>query len=350
MSTPHKPRPQFRHGLAAIVAVAGMGAVLFATCTPIEEAAHLVTATPTQETPTPVEETATPTPTSPSPTPPTPTPTPTPPTATVTPREPKADLVELQAALQDAIDAYGSDGRFAFAVMDLQTGETVGVNAERRQLSGCVMNLFVLYRVALDVQEGRYDVSVVDDLVGATTWSSNAATAYRLYGIAGDGDVAEGVRRVADLIDDLGLDDVVIDHPPAFDGSDDRIGADDNNWLTANDMNRALAALWSGELLDDEWKAWLLDHLENVKPGLNYLTAAVPGEVSHKNGFFQASSGYVDNDAGIIRFEAGGVTYAFAATFLSEEVPYKYGDIVLGQQLMRLAFEAFEARYTAPAQ
>ena len=91
--------------------------------------------------------------------------------------------------------------------------------------------------------------------------------------------------------------------------------------------------------------------MTGVKPGLQYLVAHVPGPavVSHKNGFFPSSIGYIDNDAGIVQVTAGdGTTYAYAVTFLSEAVPWKYGDLALGWELMELAWEYFALTYGSP--
>lgn len=255
-----------------------------------------------------------------------------------------ADLLQLQGDMARAIDEYWVAGNYAVAVTDLQTGETVSVRGDVRQMSGCSMNLFVLYQVAFDVQEGRYALSRVDDLVRATTWSSNAVTAQQLYGVVGGGDTAEGVRRVAESIDELGLEDVLLDHPPGF--HEFSLGKDYNNWVTAESMNRALAALWLGDVVGGEMRRYLLDRLAEVKPGLNYLTAYVPeGIVSHKNGFFLGDTGYVDNDVGIVRLQRGDQEYAYAISFLAEEVPSEYGDVVLGQQLGRMAYDVMAARY-----
>jgi hypothetical protein len=71
--------------------------------------------------------------------------------------------------------------------------------------------------------------------------------------------------------------------------------------------------------------------------------------VSHKNGFFYGSNGYVDNDSGIVRLQRGDTEYAYAVTFLSEQVPSEYGDVTLGQQLGALAYEVMAARYPAEA-
>jgi len=210
------------------------------------------------------------------------------------------------------------------------------------------MNLFVLYQVARDLEEGRYELEDVDAAMRETPWSSNAFTAWQLFGIAGDGDTVAGVERVAQLIRDLDLQDVVLDHPPGYHA--DSLGIDYNNWVTAEAMNKALSALWHGEVVGEEYRAYLLEILSNVKPGLNYLTAAVPeGIVSHKNGFFPGDTGYVDNDAGIVRLQRNGTEYAYAISFLSEEVPTKYGDVVLGQQLGDMAYQVMAARYPATA-
>jgi hypothetical protein len=257
-----------------------------------------------------------------------------------------ADMLGLQQAMQAAVEAYWVPGVYAVAVTDLQTGETVSVRGRERQLSGCAMNLFVLYQAAQDVEAGRYPLATVDALVRATTWSSNAKTARELYVIAGGGQGVDGVRRVQTLIRSLQLDDVLIDHPPAY--HEHSLGIDYNNYVTAEAMTQALAALWRGEVVGDEMRAYLLEVLGDVKPGLNYLTAVVPeGSVSHKNGFFVGSNGYVDNDAGIVQLRRGNEVFAYAITFLSEQVPSEYGDVALGQQLGALAYEMMAKRYPA---
>jgi len=322
--------------IAGLVLLSGVFA-----CRATEDGGPAATPTPPTATPpTATEIPATPTPTEPA----SPTPTPVTPTPTPAPVAPAGDLLGLQAALQAEVDSYWQAGNYAFAVRDLQTGETVGVYGDRPQLSACIANLFVLLRATLDVQEGRLSLDQVDGLIAATTWSSNATTAWQLFGVVGGRDVLEGVRRVGELTTALELLDTVIDHPPAYDGYS--LGISRDNWITAEDANRALDAIWSGDLLEPQWRDYLLAHLENVKPGLNYLTASLPARVSHKNGFFPYSGGYVDNDAGIVRFVIGGQEYAFAITFLSEEVPVKYGDIPLGQTLARMTYEFFVTRYS----
>jgi hypothetical protein len=218
------------------------------------------------------------------------------------------------------------------------------VNGDRQQLSGCVINLFALYQVVRDLWFAQYSQDSVEGLIAETIWSSNASTARELYRIIGGGDVVEGVRRVERLIhEELHLDAVVLDHPPAFGES---IGVSPDNWVTAVSMNQALAALWHGQVVSEpSWRSFLLAQMTQVKPGLNYLTAAVPAVVSHKNGFLPTWGGYVDNDAGIVRLERDGIEYAYAITFLSAGVATEYADITLAQQLGSLAYQVMSARY-----
>jgi hypothetical protein len=262
------------------------------------------------------------------------------------PAAPDPAFLDLQERMAGAIAAYGVPGRYAIAVTDLQAGHTIGVNAGRSHYSGCVMNLFVILSVYRDLEAGLYAPELVDHLVAETLWSSNASTALLLYGITGGGDTVAGVAKVGALLRELGLEEMLIDHPPAF--GQYSLGIDPDNWLTAEAMNRALAALYHGTALSEPWRGRLLEAMTKVKPGLNYLTAyGAGGVVSHKNGFFPYERGFVDNDAGIVRFERGGTEYAYAITFLSEDVPWKYGDIALGQQLSKMAWAYFDAAYPA---
>ena len=150
--------------------------------------------------------------------------------------------------------------------------------------SGCVVNLFALLHATRDVWAMRYPLEDVESLIAATIWSSNAITARDLYRVVGGGDVLLGVQRVEQFVrEDLHLPGVILDHPPAF---DDSIGISPDNWVTAESMNAALGALWRNEAIPEpSWRDFLLYHMTQVKPGLNYLTAVTPEVVSHKNGF-----------------------------------------------------------------
>lgn len=258
--------------------------------------------------------------------------------------EEDTDLSVLREDLAVEIGNYGVSGEYAVAVTDLQTGETISVNGHRPQLSGCVINFFPILASVVGVQNGVYLEEQVGDLISATVWSSNPHTARSLYSIIGEGDVVAGVASVDGFItDQLGLTETIIDHPPAYPG--ETLGINANNWTTAEDVNIALAILYSGNLLTPEWREYLLAKMV-VKPGLNYLTAyGTGGVVRHKNGFFVDENGWIDNDIGIVIFERGDNTYAYAISFFSQKVTQKYGDIALGQSVSEMVWSYFSNKY-----
>jgi hypothetical protein len=255
---------------------------------------------------------------------------------------PGPEILGLQARLEQRVHASGLD--VAVAVTDLQTGESVHVNGDAPHLGGCTTNLLALLRTVMDLQEGRYPESWAGDLISSTIWSSNPITARELLLIARGGDLWAAIAEVNTAMQFLGMKSSYYDHPPAF-PHESTLGR--SNFLTANDMNRALSGLWHGHALSPPWRDYLLDKMTRVKPGLQYLIPAGVGSavVSHKNGFLVVPGGWVDNDSGIVTFQRGGRTYAYAITFLAQGVPAEYADIPVGQAVSSLAWEYFSSRY-----
>jgi len=256
--------------------------------------------------------------------------------------QPNEDLLGLRESLRAEIEASGINA--AVAVTDLQTGESIDVSGDEPRLPGCTINFFVLLSVVMDLQQGLYGEDEVGDLIARTVWSSNPVTAHDLLYKTGMGDLGAGLARIDQLLDLLGLSVSTYDHPPAYPEESLQGSA---NLLTANEMNRALTALYEARIVDPAWRDYLLEKMTGVKPGLQYLIPAGVGDgvVSHKNGFFADASGWVDNDAGIVIFDRGGNRYAYAISFFTENVASKYADIPLGQTVSRLVWQYFSNRY-----
>ena len=260
---------------------------------------------------------------------------------------PAPDMLALRDEIASAIG--GSTIDTAVAVTDLRTGETVDVDGDAPRLPGCTINLFGLMRVVLDLQDYRYPEPEPGDLIGQTINRSDPVTARRLMrDWLGDGDVLRGVKRVNAFMHALGMKDTLMDHPPAF-PEESLLGAV-NNRITARDVNRGLRALWDGRVLAPFWRDYLLYKMTLVKPGLNYLIPVGTSDgaiTSHKNGFlFQ--EGWADNDIGIVWYERGGERYGYAISFFTENVPGKYDDIPLGQEISSLTYQWFVSRYGYP--
>ncbi|MEZ4503989.1 MAG: serine hydrolase [Dehalococcoidia bacterium] len=256
------------------------------------------------------------------------------------------DLAALEREIRSAVDDYWVDGNYAVAVTDLQTGETIEVNGNRRQLAGCSINFFVMLQTMIERERGALTAAETDTLLRTTVHFSDPVAARQLYTMIGDGSLRAGVKETRDLVRALGLKSTVLDHAPLFlDAAS--LGSSDN-FLTAADANRALAQLWWGGVLPEASRDKLLDTMSDVKPGLNYLTGyGTGGVVSHKNGFFPVPAGgwWVDNDIGLVRFERDGVTYAYAISFLSERVPEKYGSLSLFRPISELVWDYFDRTY-----
>jgi beta-lactamase class A len=255
---------------------------------------------------------------------------------------PSPGLLQLRDRLAARIADSGIDA--AVAVTDLQTGESIDVNGDTPRLAGCTINWFVLLSVVIDLQESRYPESDVGDLIAQTIYGSNPITARTLL-LKTAGSVPAGVYKINAFLARLGLGSSVFDHPPAYPNEFSLRGS--ANIVTANDINRALTSFYQGAIVNMQWRDYLLDKMTGVKPGLQYLIPAGVGygTVSHKNGFSWADGGWIDNDIGIVTFDSGGATYAYAISFFTQGVPTKYDDIPLGQAVSSMAWEYFANRY-----
>ncbi|MFN0094739.1 MAG: serine hydrolase [Dehalococcoidia bacterium] len=252
-------------------------------------------------------------------------------------------LAPLREAMAAEIAAFDVEGYYAVAVTDLQTGESVSVNGDRPQLSGCVLNIFVLLSALLDVENAEYSLGSVDDLIAQTLWSSNSWTARQLYIKTGGGNLYAGLRKVQSLMVAMGMTKTVVDHPPGYPA--ETLGWDPNNWTTADSVNRGLSRIYLGEVLAEPYRTILLDAMTQVEPALQYILGTTPGGlVSHKNGWLW-EDGWADNDAGIVRFERGGKEYAYAFTFLAMDTRRWKDDVPLAQALVRMAWDHFQAAY-----
>jgi hypothetical protein len=260
---------------------------------------------------------------------------------------PEPDMLALRNRIAAAIDGTTIDT--AVAVTDLRTGETIDVNGTVPRLPGCTINLFALMRVAMDLQSYAYPEPEPGDLIAQTINRSDPVTARHLVkNWIGGGDLDAGITRVDDFIQAIGMTSTRLDHPPAF--PEESIFGSGENEITARDVNRGLRSIWDGVVLTPFWRDYMLYKMTLVKPGLNYLIPAGVGfgaTVSHKNGFLY-QEGWADNDIGVVWFERGGERYGYAISFFTQNVPGKYDDIPLGQQISSLAYGWFVSRYGYP--
>jgi hypothetical protein len=256
--------------------------------------------------------------------------------------QPNPDLLQLRDRLSAAISDSGFN--VAVAVTDLQTGESIDVKGDDPRYAGCTANWFVILSTVIDAQNGRYPESDIGDLIARTIWGSNPVTAHQLL-IKTGGDVPNGAYKVNDLMARLGMRSTIFDHPPGYQDEYSLHGSD--NIITANDVNRALTQFYHGNVVNWQWRDYLMEKMVHVKPGLQYLLPAGVGNgtVSHKNGFSWMPSGWIDNDIGIVTFDSSGGRRAYAISLYIEDIPTEYADIPIGQTVSRLVWEYFSSHY-----
>jgi beta-lactamase class A len=257
------------------------------------------------------------------------------------------DALDFMDDLQDQLGGLvsGWDGWNAVAVTDLQTGRTVGVNADRPQLSACTIKVFIMMAVAQDLEAGRYPESEVYDLILGAMGPSNTWPARELIRYAGGGSLAAGIERINGIMQGLGMRQSVLAHPPDYPGEFYGFGYD--NLLTADEMNMALGKLYRGEALTPWATQYVLWSMTLAIPGQQYsLGGGIPDGVSlyHKIGLIYAPDN-TWNDAGVFTFQRNGQTYAYAVSYLGSYGADWHDAYYHGASVSELAWNAFNAAY-----
>lgn len=226
----------------------------------------------------------------------------------------RADLASLKEELSALIAA--SDGKVAIGFTDLQTGQSISINGSERLSAASTIKFLVVMVVAEDIDAGRYPESDVDDLILATMGLSDNAATRELLAWAGDGQVGAGVRRVNDLMARLGATQSVMIGPPGY---PEAYAPDEDNFLTADDLNLMLGKLYRGEALSPSATSLVLSSMALPDAWQNdSLGAPLPTGVQflHKPGWLDDAW----NDAGIVIFERGGEKHAYVISYLSNKV------------------------------
>jgi hypothetical protein len=232
---------------------------------------------------------------------------------------PPQQMQALEAELRALVDSWSSMD--AVSVTDLQTGQTVSVHGDRRQVAACTIKIPLMIAVAQDIEAGRYTAADVDALVRSAMGPSNTAPARELISIVGGGDISAGIRRINQIMWDMGATDSIITHPPGYYwvelGYATSHGAV-NNLLTTNNLNTMLGKLYQGEVLAPDSTDYVLWSMTIAPEWMNdSLGAPLPEgtQFYHKVGqIYEPSNTW--NDAGIVVFERNGQPYAYAISYL----------------------------------
>ena len=238
-------------------------------------------------------------------------------------------------------------GNNAVTVLDIQTGERISINGNRRQFAACTIKIPIMIALARDITAGKYSASEIEHLVLPAMGPSLTWHARELIRIIGDGDIGAGVRRANSIMESYGIQDSLLTHPPGYWGEEygyRTSHGEVENWLTTDDLARLLEGIWNGEGLTPTERSYVLWSLTLATP---FLDAAfrnpLPVDVAafHKIGvLYEPANTW--NDAGIVILERDGQEYAYVVAFLSAQNENTYmNGYYLNQTLNSIVWQTF---------
>ncbi|PWG65364.1 serine hydrolase [Bifidobacterium callitrichidarum] len=188
-----------------------------------------------------------------------------------------------------------SGGTWSAYVEDLDTGKTVSLN-EQPMVAASEIKLYVMLTVYDRLASGTLNTGgqSTDALLNQMiTVSSNAAT-NQLVQMIGDGDMATGIKRVTETAAKYGYASSKQLRALSDAGTD---GTGTENWTSAADCGKLLAAIYRGKLVSPEASQAMLGLLEG-QTRRNKIPSGVPAgiQVANKTGELAG----VENDAAIV--------------------------------------------------
>jgi len=264
------------------------------------------------------------------------------------PTEPGPAMFDFMDDLEDDLAGLvnGWDAWNAVSVMDLQTGKIVSINGDRQQPAACTIKIFIMIAIAQDIEAGKYSEASVETLVRSAMGPSNTPPAYELIRIAGGGDYRAGLKRVNDIMQQLGMQRSVLRHAPDYPNVDNGYGVSDN-YLVANELSVALGKFWNGDILTGWARDYVLWSMTIATTSQQYsLGGGIPAEANlyHRIGLVYAPYN-TWNDAGIVTFERDGQTYAYAISYLGSYSESWLDAYYHGTAVSAAAWNAFNWAY-----
>lgn len=211
----------------------------------------------------------------------------------------------------------GWNGQFAVSVTDLQTGQIISVNGNRKQPAASTIKIFIAIGIAQQIDAGNIDRRDVDNLMQAMMRSSDNQASYELIEMLGHGDIVAGTAEVNTIAQALGTTGTFLDSPPDHPEIDLGIAAD--NLLTSNDLNLVLSKLYRGQILSPSSTAYVLSLMALPEEWQNgSIGGPLPSDstVYHKPGWLDAPYN-TWNDAGIVIVNRIGQQISYVISYLS---------------------------------
>jgi len=225
----------------------------------------------------------------------------------------QSPLNPLLARIAPLVDRFPAAA--GVAVIDLQTGDRGGLNARQQFQAASTIKFYAALSAFRDVADGIYPLDGIRADLAATMQRESNAAARSLTN-------RTGIPVINVRLAHWGLEDTIITHPAGYEDEPhpSYLETDNQNWTSPSDAAHALSALYHGELLGTVLSRTLIDELTQT-PRWFGIEGAVPdgeGHVYYKHGYLPAFDEASVNDIGIVEFDRGGRTYAYAIAIYTQ--------------------------------
>lgn len=231
------------------------------------------------------------------------------PTALPAPETPA--LAGLQQSLAPLFAGFA--GHAGLAVVDLQTGEQLTIDGDQQFQAASTIKFFVVLSVLNDIEQGRYAFADVETDINGVMIQQNNYNARNLTR-------RTGIPTVNDRLRLWGLSRTIITHPSGFPEEHFSPYPTNDNLTSPSDAARGLLLLYRGRIAQPAASRMLIDHLTQA-PRWYGIEGAVPdgeGRVFYKVGWLPEGDFSAVHDLGIVEFERGGRTLAYALAIYTQ--------------------------------
>lgn len=241
----------------------------------------------------------------------------------------------LKPELEEKINSF--PGAVGLAVTDLQTGETISINGDKKYQPGSVIKVFTWLSIVKDIEEGRYTLDEIEEQVHAMLrWSDNPAHAVLTQ--------KTGIETINERMKKWGMERSIYSGW----GEDIRYSrAERWNYLVAEEINRVLAKLYNNELFSREYTDLAIEELTHSVSYecCNYMIPKhLPKDgsvvIANKFGWYPE---VLYADAGIVMMKREGEEIAYIISYLCNSSHPGGGE--LGAELSKMVFDHFDGEY-----
>lgn len=240
----------------------------------------------------------------------------------------------LKRKLEEKISSFPGD--VGLAVTDLQTGETISIDGDKKYQPGSVIKIFTWLSVLKDIEEGEYALDEVEEQVDAMLyWSDNPANTTLTE--------KTGIETINERMRKWGMERSV------YSGWEDvhYSKAERWNYLVPEEVNLVLTKLYGNELFSEEYTDLAIEKLTHSVSYecCNYMIPKyLPKDgsvvIANKFGWYPE---VLHADAGIVMMKRGAREIAYIISFFCNSSRPDGGE--LGAELSKMVFDHFDREY-----